>query len=254
MRMTRLNQFFREATSAVVKSPEVRQAVRAATKEALSRFKDGFEARPSVKPASLAANTEYVTGLYRELLGREPDADGLRSHLAGLAGGMSREDLRQVFLTSAEYRERQSPPPPAPAPVEPPPPPVVLRQPGAPLSTVPLKPEYVNARIDRSSASAAAISTARWVKETYPELFRHADDRQTAYEIMTHVIGALRVAGFDATRVVNHPSRPVGDGYRYGTDAVVLEGNIYDVYGALGEANTPQAMNAGPNPPGRPRE
>lgn len=257
MRMTRLNQFFREATSAVVKSPEVRQAVRAATKEALSRFRDGFEAPRPVSPAPLAANTEYVTGLYRELLGREPDAEGLRSHLAGLAGGMSREDIRQVFLTSAEYRERQSPPP-APAPVEPPPaptpPPVVLREPGAPLSTVPLKPEYVNARIDRSSASAAAISTARWVKETYPELFRHADDRQTAYEIMTHVIGALRVAGFDATRVVNHPSRPVGDGYRYGTDAVVLEGHIYDVYGALGEANTPQAMNAGPNPPGRPRE
>lgn len=268
MRTTRLSQFFREARSAVVNSPEVRDAVRKATQDAvtkgLERFIDRFE-RPSrpapnaPRPPS-AADTEYVTGLYRELLGREPDAEGLRSHLAGLSGGLSREDLRQVFLTSAEYRERQARPPapppaePTPTPAPPAPPPVVLREPGRPLATVPLKPEYRNARIDTSSASAAALSAARWAKDAYPELFTRAHERQVTFEIMTHVIGALRVAGYDATRVVNHPSFPVGHGNRYGTDAVVIEGMVFDVYGSFGEQNIPQALNHGPYAPGRLRE
>ena len=71
---------------------------------------------------------------------------------------------------------------------------------------------------------------------------------------MTHVIGALRVAGYDATRVVNHPSKPVGDGWRYGSDAIVLNGDIFDVYRGIGTENEPQAMNAGPYAAGRLRE
>lgn len=264
MRMTRLSQFFRDAGSAITRSPEVRQAVQRATQDAVSRALqrtvDGFEpaARPRVPPAATAANTEYVTGLYRELLGREPDAEGLHAHLTGLAHGLSREDLRQVFLTSAEYREKQARPPAPPPPVEPPappaPPPVTLREPGAPLSTVPLEPEYANARLDTRNASTAALSAAQWVKDTYPELFARAGDRQVCFEIMTHVLGALRVAGYDAHRVVNHPSKALGDGWRYGSDAIVLEGDVFDVYRGIGEANEPQAMNAGPYAAGRLRE
>jgi hypothetical protein len=108
-------------------------------------------------------------------------------------------------------------------------------EPGAPLSTVPMRPEYANALIDTSSPSAAAKSAAQWVKQTHPEFFDKGDDRQVAFEMMTWVIGALRAAGYDAHRVVNHPSRPVGDGMRYGSDAVVLNGRIYDVYAAWGD-------------------
>lgn len=270
MRMTRLNQFFRDVGSAVTRSPEVKTAVSQASRQVekqvakevargLQRFTDRFEpAKPKPPPTASAADADYVKGLYRDLLGREPDADGLRAHLAGIAGGMSREDIRQVFLTSAEYREKQAapteptpPPPPAP-PVTPPPP--VMVEPGAPLSTVRLRPEYAGANIDKSSASSAALSAARWAKEKYPELFARADDRQVCYEIMTHVIGALRVAGYDATRVVNHADRPMGDGWRYGSDAIVLNGEVFDVYRGIGEANEPQAMNAGPYAAGRLRE
>lgn len=78
----------------------------------------------------------------------------------------------------------------------------------------------------------AALSAARWVKEQYPRLF-------------------ARVAGSDAHRVVNHPSRAVGDGWRSGSDAIVLEGSVFDVYRGIGTENEPQAMNAGPSAPGR---
>jgi hypothetical protein len=130
---------------------------------------------------------------------------------------------------------------------------------GAPLSTVPDRPEYANANIDRSSPEAAARSAAQWVKDQYPNLFGRGDDRDAAYEVMTHVIGALRAAGYDAHRVVNHPSRAVGDPYRYGSDALVLGGNIYDVYDVYGAFGDPgrsdvQALNQGPYAAGRLRE
>ncbi|MDP1822137.1 MAG: DUF4214 domain-containing protein [Archangium sp.] len=56
----------------------------------------------------LGDDVDYVKGLYRDLLGREADAGGLRSHLDALAHGFSREKLRQVFLTSPEYRLKQA--------------------------------------------------------------------------------------------------------------------------------------------------
>ncbi|MBS1150766.1 MAG: hypothetical protein H6Q89_2464 [Myxococcaceae bacterium] len=58
-------------------------------------------------PASSAGDAEFVTGLYRDLLGRAPDAGGLQAHLKGLETGMSREEIRNVFLTSPEFRSRQ---------------------------------------------------------------------------------------------------------------------------------------------------
>lgn len=405
MKMTKLNQFFRDAGAAISKSPEVKQALKQAEarlvkdlSRSVQRFADGFEAGkpkaalPTPPSASAGGDADFVKGLYRELLGREPDSGGMQSHLNGLATGMSRESIRQVFLNSSEYRERQATPAPAeptapaapvandygnaaklgPVPLEgfdagklrdpghttvkylfgrvathfglesvkdkagaeallnkmvpdlraagldivgvkgdrllmktplglesidvvrgagsgnpgwwwgadgtvatpaevasfpplsaprpgtptpptaPTPAPGQLVEPGAPLRTVPLLPEYLEANIDKSSPEAAALSAARWAKAKYPELFARATDRNVCAEIMGKVIGALRVAGYDATRVVNHPSLP--DGARWGSDAVVINGNVFDVYRAMGEASEPVAQNMGPYGAGRLRE
>ncbi len=124
------------------------------------------------------------------------------------------------------------------------------------LSTVPDRPEYGQASIDTSSDERAIISAATWVKEKHPDLFPEGDDRDKAYVMMTHVIGILRAKGFDVHRVVNHPSRPVGHPLRYGSDALVLKGKIYDCYAALGDPNrsTPQALYVGPYAAGRAKE
>ena len=78
---------------------------------------DGFEAPRSTPvnlgkpaPASAAADGAYVTSLYRDLLGRAPDADGFRAHINGLQSGMSRDEIRQVFLTSPEFRQKSAVP------------------------------------------------------------------------------------------------------------------------------------------------
>lgn len=127
--------------------------------------------------------------------------------------------------------------------------------PGAPLSTVPDDPEVKDAPIDTSSDHAAILSAATWVMQKYNHLFVDHDDRGKCLEIMTKVIGALRAKGYDAFRVVNHPSRAMGDPWRYGSDALVLHGRIYDVYGAMGSRDCrPQVLDQGPNPAGRPRE
>ncbi|MEW5738491.1 MAG: DUF4214 domain-containing protein [Myxococcota bacterium] len=268
----RLAQFFREAATAIRKSPEVRQALQATEKRlqvevqkglerGLARWLDRFEParpKPGLSPEQKAANAEYVTGLYRELLGREPDPQGLLAHLKGLEGGTTREQLRDFFLNSDEYKARQHQP--TPVPVEPAPtpapPPRTYPEPGPALSTVPPRPEYLDIPVDKSSASAAALSVARWVRANKPEFFDKGDDRAVAFEMMTWVIGALRAHGYDSHRVVNHPSRPMTDPYRYGSDAIVLEGNIYDVFGAWGDPGRgdPQAMLAGPYAAGRLRE
>lgn len=126
---------------------------------------------------------------------------------------------------------------------------------GGALSTVPDLPEY-KVQIDTSSPEKAIVSAATWVKENRPDLFVEGDDRDKAYEMMTCVIGILRANGFPAHRVVNHPSRPVGNPWRYGSDALVLNGSIYDCYGGLGDLNQsrPQALNQGPSSPAKPKE
>jgi len=397
----KLSSILRQAVRALDAQPRPAPSAKSAAPSA-----DAFEVARrspvalSARPPVPAGDAAFVTGLYRDLLGREPDAAGFQSHLNGLAHGMSRDAIRQVFLDSPELREKRqaaaqpsvqpaaapvaapspsaepawrsvgpvplegydsrkladvshqtvkyqfgrvashfpldsvkdkasaeallnrmrpeleaagltvreikgdkirvdtelgqewvdvvrgagsgSPgwwwgsegkaipgtegtglpvrpgpvgPPTVPPPVTPPPTtPPGPTEPGAPLSTVPYRSEYASATIDRSSPAAAALSAARWTKEKYPELFAHADDRQVCFEIMTKTIGALRAAGFDATRVVNHPDRPVGDGWRYGSDAVVVGGTIFDVFGGIGATNTPQALDAGPYAAGRLRE
>lgn len=275
---TRLTQFFRNAVTTLKRDPEVQRALRdtkqqvevalnRAIEGGVSRWADRFEAprnQGRLTPEQKASNAGYVVGLYRELLGREPDADGMLAHLKGLEGGTTREQLRDVFLTSDEYRARTATPdapanppsvavPTTPAPT---PAPRSYQEPGPALSTVPPRPEYLDIPVDRSSGSAAALSAAKWVRANKPGFFDKGDDRAVAFEMMTWVIGALRANGFDAHRVVNHPSRPMTDGYRYGSDAVVVEGRIYDVFGAWGDPGRgdPQAMDAGPLAAGRLRE
>lgn len=211
---------------------------------------------PPPPPTDPAADARYVTALYRDLLGRAPDAEGFASHTRGLANGTSREALRRIFLESPEYQEKQSRPAPAapPAPVAPPAPPALPSAALAPLPTVPVTPEFASAPIDRSSTEAALLSAATWVKRTYPQLFTQGDDRALAFRMMTKVIGVLRAHGYDAYRVVNHPSLPASNPVRYGSDALVLDGSVYDVYRSLGEANEPQVLNHGPMSPGQSKE
>lgn len=277
---TRLTQFFRNAVTTLKRDPEVQRALRDTKQQVevaltraidggVSRWADRFEAprtQGRLTPEQKASNANYVVGLYRELLGREPDADGMLAHLKGLEGGNTREQLRDVFLTSDEYRARTATPavpttpPSVPVPATPAPTPAPAPrsypEPGPALSTVPPRPEYLDIPVDRSSGSAAALSAAKWVRANKPEFFDKGDDRAVAFEMMTWVIGALRANGFDAHRVVNHPGRPMTDGYRYGSDAVVVEGRIYDVFGAWGDPGRgdPQAMDAGPLAAGRLRE
>ena len=118
MRMTRLNQFFRDVGTAT-RTPAVRAAVKQAVEQELTRglkrFTDGFEpARPGPSAAastsSTAADGPYVTSLYRELLGRSPDVGGFNAHLSGLQRGMTRDALREVFLDSAEFKAKTAVP------------------------------------------------------------------------------------------------------------------------------------------------
>jgi hypothetical protein len=269
--MGKLIQFFREVKTNVARSPEVKTAVQQVEKQVeaqitrgLERFVDRFEHRVSkpsgLSPEQRASNEGFVRGLYRELLNREPDAEGLAAHLAGLERGVTRAQIRDVFLNSSEYQELQRP---KPAPVEPTPAPVpapaprTYPEPGPALSTVPPKAEYLDVPIDTSSPEAALLSTAKWVRQNRPAYFDNMqDDRGLARDMMTEVIGILRAHGFDAHRVVNHPSLPPSNPVRWGSDAAVLNGKVYDLYISYGDPNqsVPHLGYAGPYDAGRLRE
>lgn len=197
--------------------------------------------------------------LYTGILGREADPEGGAATYAAINRGQLAQRLFDMIL-SPEHAERlkakPAPVEPTPTPTIPAPAPNLPKEPGAPLQTVPMRPEY-NIPIDRSSEAAAAKSAATWVRQNKPEFFDKGDDRAVAFEMMTWVIGILRANGFDANRVVNHPSFPVGAGMRYGSDAVVMPSQaIYDVFVAWGDPGRgdPVANNVGPYAPGRLRE
>ena len=125
--MTRVNQFFREVSTAL-HTPAVRTALKQAGKQVeaqlvrdVKRFADGFSAaRPTPSKAttatSNAADTAFVTSLYREVLGRAPDAGGFSAHLTALQNGATREAVRQAFLDSDEFKAKSEVVAPAPAP------------------------------------------------------------------------------------------------------------------------------------------
>lgn len=265
-----LRKFGAQVTKTFQNTPEAKAARKLeANLDKAATFVDRFDAvfKPK-RPVDLGGapgdqakqDFDFVVGLYRDVLGREPDPDGLKAHLTALAQGATHDDVTQAFLHSPEFQARVANPEPANtpeppvAPAPPAPPPHV--EPGAALSTVPYLPEYASAPIDTSSPSAAVLSAARFVKDSNPALFARADDRQVDYQIMTKVIGVLRAKGFDATRVVNHTERPVGDGWRYGSDAVALNGRVYDCYVGIGDPNMnrPQASDVGDYASGRSRE
>lgn len=204
---------------------------------------------------SQLSDEAFVADLYQRLLGRQPDPEGFQSHLSALARGVARQEVLRGFLHSPEYLARQAAPAPSPAPQplpqpapQPAPPPALPPGARAPLSTVPLKPEYAAIALDRSSDAAAVRSAAAWVKQHHPEYFNQGDSRPVALAMMGTVIGILRTHGYDAGRVVNYPDRPVGDPGRYGKDALHLNGTIWDVYGGWGDPNasTPQSLDVGP--------
>lgn len=57
-----------------------------------------FDAGPAL------SDEAFVGRVYRELLEREPDPEGLRSSLSGLAGGSARADVIRRVVASEEYR------------------------------------------------------------------------------------------------------------------------------------------------------
>jgi hypothetical protein len=112
----KLSGFVKQVIKTVDHELKAQQAHRPAARRAAAA--DGFEraARPTpvnlgkLEPASKASDTEFVKGLYRDLLHREPDTGGLAAHLSGLANGMSRDAIKQVFLSSPELRALQNAP------------------------------------------------------------------------------------------------------------------------------------------------
>jgi hypothetical protein len=113
-----LNSLVRSA----LKTPAVRTALKEAGKQLeaelvrdVKRWTDGFQAARVTAPKTEAtstgnaSDTAFVTGLYRELLGRAPDIGGFNAHVTALRNGVSREALRQVFLDSDEFKAKSAP-------------------------------------------------------------------------------------------------------------------------------------------------
>lgn len=64
---------------------------------------------PSPSPGDTIAtisNTNYVSYLYKFILGRDPDSGGLDAYVAALNNGMSKVDVQKFFLASSEYQSR----------------------------------------------------------------------------------------------------------------------------------------------------
>jgi hypothetical protein len=175
-------------------------------------------------PPGAEDDRAYVTQLYKDLLGRAPDEAGMANHLMGLAKGTTREQLREVFLNSPEYKGRQA---------------LKEGKPLGPLPTIPNDPSFLTAPIDTSSLEKAVESAARWARQTSPELeekLSHNPDkiheRQIYYQLATKVIGALRAHGIDADRLVRASHNEPGNANRYVSDALVLpDGRAIDFFG-----------------------
>lgn len=58
-------------------------------------------------PNPVIDDETFVISLYRALLDRNPDSDGLKAHLDALRAGLARDELRDSFLDSNEYAERK---------------------------------------------------------------------------------------------------------------------------------------------------
>lgn len=206
---------------------------------------------------------QLSASLYTGILGRSADAEGDVATRSAISGGQLTHRVFDILL-SPEHRDLMSrapqpspAPTPTPAPTPAPTPSTLPAEPGPALATVPMRAEYAKIPVDTSSESAAVLSVARWVRTNKPEFFTGGENRKVAYEMMAWLIGALRAHGIDAHRVVNHPSLPVGEPHRYGSDALVMPSKtIFDVYASWGDPgrSEPHALNQGPYAPGRLRD
>ncbi|MDP3502592.1 MAG: DUF4214 domain-containing protein [Myxococcales bacterium] len=101
-----------ERTGGISKAEKVEKklAEKAAKAVGAERLRDAFEPTTSSGQTKQTAEADkgFVTELYRTLLQREPDAEGLMSHLRGLERGMSRDEIVDVFRRSPEFAEVQA--------------------------------------------------------------------------------------------------------------------------------------------------
>ncbi|MDP3237756.1 MAG: DUF4214 domain-containing protein [Myxococcales bacterium] len=101
-----------ERTGGISKAEKVEKklAEKAAKAVGAERLRDAFEPTTSSGQTKQTAEADkgFVTELYRTLLQREPDAEGLMSHLRGLERGMSRDEIADVFRRSPEFAEVQA--------------------------------------------------------------------------------------------------------------------------------------------------
>ena len=133
----------------------------------------------------------------------------------------------------------------------------VAPEPGTPLTTVPLTAAMKKGADEilaahpgiKSNIGELTKEAAAYVKRTQPGILPVGDNRAAAYATMTQVIGIVRSMGIDAFRVVNHPT--LDNPVRVGSDALVVNGQIYDVFRAFGEASEPVNQNVGAWDPNR---
>lgn len=124
---------------------------------------DGYHGQAGV---STLSDADFVTNLYVQLLGRQPDPTGLASYMNDLASGTSRADLFAGFIDPANGPEFENDhpvffgaqPPSAPPPPSPPAPPSTPSSPPPPPP--PPQPSNCIASGDEKSIQSALVNVA----------------------------------------------------------------------------------------------
>lgn len=191
-------------------------------------------------PANEPADA-FLKRVYREELGRAPDAEGFAAWMKNLEGGMSRDELRMHFQLCPEAQMPET----------------KARKAwqgsmaGAegkdPVETIKADPRYAEAKVDTTSLQTATESASQWVMARFPDLVdainkannavpeNKQKSRQLCYELTGHLIGVLRANGVDAQRLVRQSHNDYGNPNRYVNDAFVLpDGRAIDWLGGEG--------------------
>lgn len=171
---------------------------------------------------------DFVAGLYRNLLGREPDPQGFAGWVQEVRRGVDRQAVIGAFTACPEYQQRQAQGGlPAALPVPQPATPV----PGA-------HPFGNEAALQQAVTYAANQALQAQVERHGGFLPAHASKEQENryfYDMITMVMGQLRLRGLEVERLARHTSHPVGDPQRYVNDAIVLpDGRAIDLFGGDG--------------------
>ncbi len=176
-------------------------------------------------------DVSFVTGLYRQLLGREPDQQGFAGYVNAMRTGLSRQDAINSFMASPEYQQRQSwlattggaP----------------QAAPGWPAAGVPSAPPIAEASLHQIVISAAQRAMAQMpgpvARLNQQPLISRQQENQTFYDLTSLVIAELAAKGLPVERLARHTQFPVGDPSRYVNDAIVLpDGRAIDMFGGDG--------------------